>query len=81
MNDHPLSLDHSQLSSEELENRLTQLNKKWHTARRMNMDPQVMHQLDLLLQGLEYEKQRRHTQTDHTSGVVIDTDGQDAKKT
>jgi hypothetical protein len=79
MNEHPLVDNLMELSYEDLDKRINELTKRWHTARRMNMDPQVMHQLDVMLDGLEAEKQRRAFQQDTKGGVVIDTDGTDAK--
>jgi thermostable 8-oxoguanine DNA glycosylase len=79
MNEHPLTDDLTKLSHEDLEKKLTQLNSRWYAAKRMGMDQQVLGQLDMLLQGLEYEKQRRNQQLDQVSGVVIDTDATDAK--
>ena len=78
-NEHPLTDDLSKLSHEDLEKRLTELNKRWYAAKRMGMAQQVLNQLDMLLQGLEYEKQRRNQQLDHQSGVVIDSDGTDGQ--
>jgi len=79
MNEHPLGTNLTELSYDDLEKKLTELNKRWSTAKRMNMDQTVLYQLDLMLQSLEYEKQRRALQLDQTSGVVIDTDGDYAK--
>jgi len=68
------------LSYEDLDKRINELTKRWHTARRMNMNPDVMHQLNIMLDGLEAEKQRRAMTLDQKSGVVIDTDGIDAQE-
>ena len=80
MNEHPLGTNLAELSYEDLEKRLTELNKRWFTAKRMNMNQTVLYQLDLMLQSLEYEKQRRAMQLDQKGGVVIDTDGEYAKE-
>ena len=80
MNEHPLGDDLTKLSYEDLEKRITELTKRWYTARRMNMTGQVLHQLDIMLQSVEYEKMRRANPTQETGGVVIDTDGTDAKE-
>jgi|APCry1669189034_1035192.scaffolds.fasta_scaffold125284_2 hypothetical protein len=74
MNDHPLANDLTKLTHDELENRLTKLTQRWYTAKRMNMNHDVMHQLDLLLQGIELEKQRRALPPDDGRRVMIDTD-------
>lgn len=74
MNEHPLANNPSDLSNDELEKRLQELTKRWYTARRMNMDPSIMHQLDLMMQVYEQEKQRRIMNPENT-GTVIDTDG------
>lgn len=80
MNEHPLGDDLTKLSYEDLEKRITELTKRWYTARRMNMTGQVLHQLDIMLQSVEYEKMRRANPTEEKGGVVIDTDGIDAKE-
>ena len=77
-NDHPLSQDLTELSQEDLDKRYNDLLTRWHTARRINMNPAIMNQLDLLLQGFEFERQRRLQQPE-TTGAVLDTDG-DYKK-
>ena len=40
----------------------------------MQMDPNILHQLDLLLVSIEMEKERRATLDDGKNGVIIDTD-------
>jgi hypothetical protein len=80
MNEHPLSDNLTDLSYDDLEKRLTELNKRWYTAKRMNMDPSVLHQLDIMLQGLEAEKMRRAMTTTDTGGEVINTDWKDHAK-
>ena len=74
VNEHPLGDDLTKLSFDELEQRLTQLNKRWYAAKRMNLSYDVLYQLDLLLQGVEYERQRRSHQQEEKTGVIIDTD-------
>lgn len=78
-NDHPLNTDLTELSQEDLDKRYNELMTRWHTARRMNMNPGVMAQMDLLLQGFEYERQRRLLQPE-TTGSVLDTDGEYKKQ-
>lgn len=75
MNEHPLVDNLTELSFDDLEKRITELTKRWHTARRMNMGPDILRQMDIMLDGLEAEKQRRAWINDQKSGVVIDTDG------
>lgn len=45
-------------------------------ARRMQMNESIIYQLDLMLQGLEAEKQRRAMIPDDGKKVVLDTDAQ-----
>ena len=40
----------------------------------MNMDAGIMHQLDIMLDGIEFEKMRRVQEPANTDPVVIDTD-------
>jgi hypothetical protein len=81
MNEHPLSDNLTDLSYEDLEQRISKLTARWYTAKRMNLDPSVLYQLDLLLQGLEAEKMRRAVSQVDTGGEVINTDWkEDAKK-
>lgn len=73
-NYHPLSDDLTKLSIDELDRRYTELMKRYATARRMNMAGSIMHQLDILLDGIEYEKMRRMQDHSESDPVVIDTD-------
>lgn len=75
-NHHPLSDDLTKLSVDELDRRYTELMRRYATARRMNMAGGVMHQLDILLDGIEYEKMRRMQDHTESDPVVIDTDRQ-----
>jgi hypothetical protein len=79
-NEHPLGDDLTKLSYEDLERRLTELNKRWYAAKRMNLDHSVLYQLDLLLQSAEYERQRRANTQPEKTGEVLNTDWTDAKK-
>ena len=74
MTEHPLADDLTQLSLEDLEKRLAMLTQRYYTARRMNMNQGIIYQLDLLLQGLEYEKIRRAQPPLDSNPIVIDTD-------
>lgn len=76
MQDHPLSDDLTKLTQEELDKKYGELMFRWHAARRMNMNPAILYQLELLLQGYEYEKQRRVRPQDDGNPVVLDTDGE-----
>ena len=81
MNEHPLSDNLTDLSYEDLEQRISKLTSRWYTAKRMNLDPSVLYQLDLLLQGMEAEKMRRAVSQVDKGGEVINTDWkEDAKK-
>jgi hypothetical protein len=76
MNQHPLADDPTKLSYEDLEKKISLLTSRYYTARRMNMNESILHQLDLMLQGLEGEKQRRAMVPDDGKKVLIDTDDQ-----
>lgn len=82
MNDqqHPLTDDLTQLTLDDLEKRLTMLTQRWYTAKRMNMDYGILYQLELLLQGVEYEKMRRLQPPLDNNPVVIDTDAEPKDK-
>lgn len=73
-NQHPLSEDLTKLSLDELDRRYGEIMKRYVTARRMNMNSGVMHQLDIMLDGIEFEKMRRLQEADNSDPVVIDTD-------
>lgn len=74
-NQHPLSDDITKLSIDELDKRYTELMRRYAMARRMNMDQGVIYQLDIMLDGIEYEKMRRNQDPiDNSDPVVIDTD-------
>jgi hypothetical protein len=74
MNEHPLSEDLSKLGNDELDKKYNELSRRWQLARRMGMDEYVMHQLDIMLSGMESEKQRRLMLPEDDNHVVIDTD-------
>jgi hypothetical protein len=74
MNEHPLSEDLSKLGNDELDKKYNELSRRWQLARRMGMDEYVMHQLDIMLSGMESEKQRRLMLPEDDNYVVIDTD-------
>ena len=73
-NSHPLSEDLTKLGQDDLDKRYTELMRRYSLARRMGMDGSVLHQLDLMLDGIEYEKQRRMIEPSNPDPVVIDTD-------
>lgn len=74
MTDHPLQEDLSQLSSEELDKKYNELSRRWHIAKRMQMDEYVLHQLDVMLTGMEMEKERRMILPEDDKHVILDTD-------
>jgi hypothetical protein len=78
-NQHPLADDPTKLTQEELDKKIGQLTQRYYTARRMNMNYGVLHQLDIMLQGLEYERMRRAQMPDDGRKVVIDTDDNQIK--
>jgi hypothetical protein len=80
MNEHPLSDNLTDLSYEDLEQRISKLTSRWYTAKRMNLDSSVLYQLDLLLQGLEAEKMRRANTQSETGGEVLNTDWKEDDK-
>jgi len=71
---HPFSEPLSECSSEELDQKYGQLLSRYNMARRMQMPPNILHQLDLLLAGIEEEKYRRAAIDDRPDGVILDTD-------
>lgn len=73
-NDHPFSTALFDLTAEELDRRYSDLMRRWGMARRMGMDQGVLHQLDLLLQSVESEKQRRALAEEKPGGTILDTD-------
>jgi hypothetical protein len=74
MNEHPLSEDLSKLGNDELDKKYNELSRRWQLARRMGMDEYVMHQLDIMLSGMESEKQRRMMLPEDGNHIVLDTD-------
>lgn len=74
MNEHPLTEDFTRLSDDELDKKYNDLSRRWHLAKRLNMDPYVMHQLDIILTGIESEKFRRIMPAEPIEHVVLETD-------
>jgi hypothetical protein len=74
MNDHPLSQDYGKFSDDELDKKYNELSRRWQLAKRMGMDESVLHQLDILLNGMEDEKYRRMSLPESDDGVVLETD-------
>jgi hypothetical protein len=72
--DHPFSTPLEDLTSDELDKRFNDIMTRFNTARRMQMDQNILHQLDLLLVSIENEKERRARVDDKVSSVIIDTD-------
>lgn len=74
MNDHPLAENYGNLSDDELDKKYNELSRRWHLAKRMQMDEYVLHQLDIILNGMEDEKYRRMAASEPDNGVVLETD-------
>lgn len=75
INEHPLNDDITKLSVDELDKRYTELMKRYTIARRLNMNENVLYQLNIILDSIEFEKMRRlQDYTDNSNPVVIDTD-------
>jgi len=74
LSDHPLSTPLDELGADELDKRFNDLMGRFNIARRMQMDPAILHQLDLLLVGVEDEKNRRAAVDEKSNGVILDTD-------
>lgn len=80
-NEHPLSEDLTKLTDDDLSKKYNELSRRWQIARRMNMDSYIMHQLNIMLDGIEAEKQRRIMMTtDDSNSIVLDTDPIDINK-
>jgi hypothetical protein len=73
-NDHPFYTPLSEFTSDEIDKLYSDLKNRWNIARHMNMDPAILHQLDLLLGSIEIEKERRYTVDEKPNGVILDTD-------
>lgn len=71
---HPLAPDIQDLSDDELEKQTAQLTSRFWSARRLGINETVLHQLDLLLQHYELERERRQNGQQETSGIVLETD-------
>ena len=72
--EHPFSTPLEELTADELDKRFNDLMGRFNIARRMNMDPNVLHQIDLLFVSVENEKYRRATVDEKGNGVILDTD-------
>ena len=72
--EHPFSIPLIELTTDELDKRYSDLMGRFNIARRMQMAPYVLHQIDMLLVSIENEKERRHMVDDRPNGVVLDTD-------
>ena len=71
---HPLADNLFNLSDDELDKKYNELSRRWHIAKRMGMDEYTLHQLDILLTGMEDEKYRRAAIPESDNTVLIDTD-------
>lgn len=76
MTTHPLSDDLTKLTSEELDKRYSELMRRYSIARRMQMNQDIMYQLDIMMDGISFEKMRRLEEDADANPVVIDTDDQ-----
>lgn len=74
MNDHPLFQSLSNLSNDELDKKYNELSRRWQLAKRIGMDEYVLHQLDIMLSGMEEEKYRRMMLPEDDKTVILDTD-------
>lgn len=74
MTDHPLVEDYGKLSDDELDKKYNELSRRWILAKRMNMDENVLHQLDVILTVMEDEKYRRMVLPESDNGVILETD-------
>jgi len=72
--DHPFSTPLEEYTQDELDKRFNDLMSRFNIARRMQMDPNVLHQIDLLLISIENERERRTRLDDKPNGVILDTD-------
>lgn len=72
---HPLSSDLTQLTHDDLDKKYNELMNRYAIARRMGMDQGVLHQIEIMLDGIEWERVRRiQTLPSDSNPVVIDTD-------
>ena len=72
--EHPFSSRMNDFTVDELDKKYSELMNRYHIARRMGMDPSVLHQLDLLLLGIENEKMRQMTIDEKPNGSILETD-------
>jgi hypothetical protein len=72
--DHPFLERLNEMASEELERKHSELLNRFRIARSMNMHPEVMNQIDLMLNSIEAERIKRASLEEEPTGVVLDTD-------
>lgn len=72
--DHPFFESLKDLSNDELEKKHSDILSRYRTAMSMNMHPDVMHQMNLMLNTIEEEKIKRQNLDDRPNGVVLETD-------
>lgn len=72
--DHPFFETLNDLSTDELDKKHAELMNRFRIARSMGMHPEVMHQLDLMLNTIESEKFKRQAIDDQPDGVILETD-------
>lgn len=64
----------TELTAEELDKNHSILLRRWQIARQMQMGQDVLHQLDLMLNSIETEKERRARIDESPDGVIMETD-------
>lgn len=72
--EHPFIQSLNDLSIEELNAKHSELMNRFRIARSMQMQPEVINQIDLMLNSIEEEKIRRTSVDDQPNGVIIETD-------
>lgn len=77
---HPFIQELDDLTSDELDKKYADLISRFRSAKILNMPQEVLYQLDLMLNSIEAEKDRRLAIDDRPNGVVIDTDPIDGLK-
>ena len=75
MTSHPFEDDLTKLGIDALNIRYSELIKRFNIAKRLGMAQHILFQLNLMLEGIEFEKSRRLEIIDNNENpVVIDTD-------
>lgn len=75
MTSHPFENDLTKINIDDLNTQYSELIKRFNIARRLGMNQDILNQLNLMLEGIEFEKSRRLEIIDNNENpVVIDTD-------